>query len=195
MSHYFSQDQTSYSKEFKLQITHKKGEFELISDSGVFSKKRLDKGSKLLIETCHIQKNQKVLDLGCGIGVIGLSVALNTNIDLTMSDVNIRALHLARKNSKNLNIKAKIINSNLFENITEEFDVILSNPPYTAGRKTCFELIEQSYKHLKIGGSLQIVARHNKGGKVLGEKIQKVYNNMTELGKGSGFRVYQGIKR
>lgn len=194
MSHYYSKNLDTKSSEFEIAVHHKKDSFKMISDHGVFSKDKLDLGSKLLIEKAQIKKNDKVLDLGCGNGIIGVSIARLFDIDLFLSDVNERALSLANQNLRKLKIKGKVINSNLFENINEEFDVILTNPPYAAGRELCFQIIIQSKEKLKKGGSLQLVARHNKGGKVLGEKIMDVFGNLNILGKGSGFRVYQGIK-
>lgn len=194
MNHYYSEKQQSSSKQFMISIKHKHDQFELISAHGVFSKKKLDLGSKLLIEKCVVKKNQKVLDLGCGIGVIGISILRLTTVDMTFSDVNERALSIVNKNLKKHSLKGNIIKSNVFESIEDKFDVILSNPPYAAGRKLCFEIISQSFNNLKEDGSLQLVARHNKGGKVLGEKIEEVFGNLEILGKGSGFRVYCGKK-
>lgn len=194
MNHYYSEKQQSSSKQFNINIKHKNDEFELISAHGVFSKKKLDLGSKLLIEKCVVKKNQKVLDLGCGIGVIGISVLRLASVDMTFSDVNERALRIVNKNLKKYSLKGKVIKSDVFKSIEDKFDVILSNPPYAAGRKLCFEIITQSFNNLNEDGSLQLVARHNKGGKVLGEKIEEVFGNLEILGKGSGFRVYSGKK-
>ncbi|MFT4261286.1 MAG: class I SAM-dependent methyltransferase [Candidatus Woesearchaeota archaeon] len=194
MSHYYSEKQQSNSNQFKINIKHKQDEFELISAHGVFSKKKLDLGSKLLIEKCLVKKGQKVLDLGCGIGVIGISLLRLNSLNMTFSDVNERALSLVNKNLKKHSLNAKVIKSDVFNSIEDKFDVILSNPPYAAGRKLCFDIITQSFNNLEEDGSLQLVARHNKGGKVLGEKIQEVFGNLEILGKGSGFRVYMGKK-
>jgi 16S rRNA (guanine1207-N2)-methyltransferase len=194
MSHYYTANSDTKSSEFEIAVHHKKDSFRMISDHGVFSKDKLDLGSKLLIEKAQINKNDKVLDLGCGNGIIGVSIARLVSVDLFLSDVNERAISLANQNLRKLKIKGKVINSNIFENIDDEFDVILTNPPYAAGREVCFKIIIESKDKLKKGGSLQLVARHNKGGKVLGEKIMEVFGNLNILGRGSGFRVYQGVK-
>jgi 16S rRNA (guanine1207-N2)-methyltransferase len=70
------------------------------------------------------------------------------------------------------------------------FDTILLNPPQTAGKKLCFELIEESKAHLKKDGLLQLVARHNKGGKDLSKKMLEVFGNVEPTAKEAGFRVY-----
>jgi len=192
MPHYYSKKQTSQLNLKKINIKLKKMQFELYSGSGVFSKDRLDKGSKLLIENAVIEPGSSILDLGCGIGVIGISLRLMyPRIKVKMIDINNRAIKLCRKNIKlhNLN-KIDVVNSNLYEKIDEKFDTILVNPPQTAGRDICFNIIEQAPKYLKKNGSLQLVARHNKGGKVLEKRMLKVFGNSEQTAKGSGFRVY-----
>ena len=87
-------------------------------------------------------------------------------------------------------LKATIIQSDGFENIKNEFDTILLNPPQTTGKQLCFKLIEDSKKHLKNKGYLQIVARHNKGGIELSKKMLEVFNNVKDIAKASGYRIY-----
>ncbi len=195
MTHYYSPNQNTDFEPFKIIVSTKKGQFEIYSSSGVFSKKKLDNASKLLIENAEIKQNQKVLDLGCGYGVMGMALKkFHPSLQVTLSDISQRALKLARLNKKELDLDVKIKKSDLFSNINEKFDVIITNPPYAAGRQTCFDIITQSINFLKPGGTLQLVARHKKGGKVLGEKIQEVYGNLDDSKKGSGFRIYKGKK-
>jgi len=192
MPHYYSKKQTSQLNLKKINIKLKKIQFELYSGSGVFSKDRLDKGSKLLIENALIEPKDYVLDLGCGIGVIGISLKLlYPNIKVKMLDINNRAIKLCRKNIKLHHLDdIAVVNSNLYEKVDEKFDTILVNPPQTAGRQVCFNIIVQAPKYLKKKGILQLVARHNKGGKVLEEKMQEIFGNSEQIAKGSGFRVY-----
>ena len=81
-----------------------------------------------------------------------------------------------------------------FENIKDKFDTILLNPPQTAGKQLCQKLIEDSKQHLNPKGCLQLVARHNKGGKELSKKMFEVFGNMKEIAKGSGYRTYLSQK-
>lgn len=191
MEHYFTKTPKSELKIFKIKDKIKNKEIEFYTASGLFSAKSIDKGSKLLIEKCIIKDNWKILDLGCGYGIIGLSLKLlYPKLEITFSDINERATQITNKNLKLHNIKAKIIQSNCFENIRENFDSILLNPPQTAGRELCFKMIEESKSYLKNNGLLQIVARHNKGGKELSKKMFKVFNNVKETAKSSGYRIY-----
>jgi release factor glutamine methyltransferase len=71
-----------------------------------------------------------VLDLCCGSGALGIAISKNTNNDVWLSDVSDKALYVARKNAKLNHVNVKIVNSDLFKNISEKFDLIVSNPPY-----------------------------------------------------------------
>jgi len=137
-----------------------------------------------------------VLDLGCGIGVIGISVKLlYPKTKVLLSDINERAIMLSKKNIENLKLEnIDAIKSDIFSDIKKEFDAILVNPPQTAGKEVCFKIIEESLNHLKEKGLLQLVARHKKGGLSLKEKMLSVFGNVRETAKESGFRVYVSEK-
>ncbi len=191
MTHYYSEKQFSEFDLKKIPINLKKVQFELFSASGIFSKDKLDKGSELLIENAIIEPNWQVLDFGCGIGVVGVSLKkLYPSINVTMLDINERAVMVSKKNVKLHNLDIKIIKSNLYSKINSKFDTILVNPPQTAGKELCFKIIEQAKDHLNSNGLLQLVARHNKGGSSLKKKMQELYGNVQETAKGSGYRVY-----
>jgi len=195
MEHYYSKKQNSLLNIKRIRQKIKNIDFEFYTGSGVFSKERIDKGTLILAENMIINKNSKVLDIGCGIGVLGITAAKFFNAEDVMSDINKRAVMLAKKNIELNNVKAKIHQGNLYEKIKQnDFDVILSNPPQTAGKETCFKMIEQSKKYLKNGGSLQLVVRHNKGGKTLSKKMEEVFGNLKVIAKKSGYWVYVSEK-
>lgn len=194
MPHYYSEKQQGPFEPFPLTIRLKDIEFTLYSASGVFSIKRLDKGTETLLTYCDLPALGSVLDLGCGYGVVGLATKLRRpDLSVTLSDVNERALRLARMNADHLHLDVTITKSDLFENLAS-FDCILVNPPYVAGRELLFKLIEHAQEHLNSGGALQLVARHQKGGKALEAKMQEVFGNVDVLGKKAGFRVYRSKK-
>jgi len=195
MEHYYSTQQKSPLKIKKINQKIRKQEFEFYTASGVFSKEKIDKGTLILAENMIIEKNNKVLDLGCGVGILGIVAVKLFNADVVMSDVNKRAVMLAKMNIKINNIKAEIYQGSLYEKIkNNDFDVVLSNPPQTAGKEICFKLIEQSNEHLKNNGNLQLVARHNKGGKTLSKKMEEVFGNVRVIAKKSGYWVYVSKK-
>ena len=192
MQHYYSEKQTSPLRLKKIKAILRGISFEFYTASGIFSPKKIDRGTKILIERLIMEKDWKVLDFGCGYGPVGITTAkCFPETQVLMIDINRRAIQLANMNIKlnNLsNISAKY--SNLFENIDQKFDTILVNPPQTAGRKLCFEIIGQSKKYLEKDGLLQLVARHNKGGSELSKKMKEVFGNVNEIAKKSGYRVY-----
>lgn len=195
MEHYYSEKQTSKLNIKKINQKINGAEFFFFTSSGTFSKNRVDRGTLILAENMIMKKNSKILDIGCGIGVLGIAAAKLFNANVVMSDINKRAIFLADKNANLNKINAKILQGNLYEKIYEkDFDAILSNPPQTAGKKICFELIEQSKAYLRKNGALQLVARHNKGGKTLSNKMKEVFGNVKAIAKKSGYWVYLSVK-
>lgn len=194
MPHYYDEEQTSAFEPFLLNIKLKDLAFTVYSASGVFSLRRLDKGTEVLLQYCELPDTGRVLDLGCGYGVVACAVKMRKpECEVLASDVNERSLKLTRMNAKHLNLDIKVMKSNLFDNI-ETVDVVLVNPPYVAGRKLIFKLIEQAQTKLSPDGNLQLVARHQKGGKMLEAKMQEIFGNVETIGKKAGFRVYKSVK-
>lgn len=200
-THYFSKKQDTRYEEIDIKFYLKKRNIEvnLKSAHGIFSKNKLDNGSELLIDHCKLENDWKILDLGCGFGAIGISLALyNQTIKVDMCDVNERATKLSRKNVKNqgLRERIKVLNSDIYSKIEDkDYDSILINPPQTAGKIVCNKMIVEAKEHLKEGGYLQIVARHQKGGRGFEELMQKTYGNVETIAKGSGFRIYCSQKK
>ena len=196
MQHYFTKKPTSKLKIDNIKVNFFNKEFKFLTGSGVFSKKKVDLGTQLLIKKSIIKPSWSILDLGCGYGVVGIVLAkLNPELKVVMSDVNSRAVMLAKKNCVLNKVKnIKVMHSDSFNKINEEFNAILLNPPQTAGKKICFQLIDDSKQHLKKGGLLQIVARHNKGGKDLSKHMKKLFGNVKEISKKSGYRIYTSEK-
>ncbi|NIG63007.1 MAG: 16S rRNA (guanine(1207)-N(2))-methyltransferase RsmC [Serratia symbiotica] len=130
---------------------------------GVFSRNGLDTGSALLLSTLEDSMQGKVLDIGCGPGVVAAVLAkLSPKVKLTLSDVSAAALDSSRATLAANDIKGEVIVSNVYSNITGHFDMIISNPPFHDGLPnsltTAEILIRGALKHLPIGGRLRIVA-------------------------------------
>ncbi len=192
MAHYYSEYQDSELKLKKIKSLLRDKSFEFYTGSGVFSKDKVDKGSELLINSCILEKKWRVLDLGCGYGAVGIAIArIFSDAAVEMVDVNRRAVKLARMNLKLNNVdNAKVFSSDLFSKVNDKFNTIVVNPPQKAGKDVCFKIIEESMDYLFKNGLLQLVARHNKGGKVLSQKMEEVFGNVKDIGKKSGYRVY-----
>ncbi|RLG17597.1 16S rRNA methyltransferase [Nanoarchaeota archaeon] len=190
MVHYYSEEQEGEKREGKLLVWIKGRYYELYTLSGIFSWRKLDKGTKLLAENMIIKKGWRVLDMGCGYGILGIVAWDRGAKEVVFVDRNPRAVEAASVNKDKYGVKGDVIQSNLYENVKGKFNTIISNPPITAGMETCLKLIEGAKKHLKKGGLLQIVARHKKGGKRLMEKIMEVFGNCEVLAKRGGYWLY-----
>lgn len=93
----------------------------------------------------------KILDLCTGSGAIGLAIKKKyPNIDVTLSDISEEALEIAKYNSENLNLKVKIIKSNLLDDIKDKYDIIISNPPYIKDNEKIEEIVKNNEPHLAL---------------------------------------------
>ncbi|HHH99942.1 MAG TPA: 16S rRNA methyltransferase, partial [Thermococcus litoralis] len=99
MSHYYSQEPNVPLKTKIIEVVIRGERFRFITSSGVFSFGKLDRGTKLLIENMVLEKNWRVLDLGCGYGAIGIVASRFVNY-VVMTDINKRAVSIAKKNLK-----------------------------------------------------------------------------------------------
>jgi 16S rRNA G1207 methylase RsmC len=194
--HYYDAQQEGELKPFKVGMRARGHPLELWSGAGVFSKERLDAGTSLLADECVLEPHWRVHDLGCGIGVVGIVVKrTHPSCAVLCSDVSERAVALARKNAAQLGLDIEVRISDGYVTIPERFDTVLLNPPYVAGRKVVFSLLEQAHAHLVDEGLLQVVARHNKGGAMIREKLAELFGNCDDSRRRGGYRIYVAKKR
>jgi 16S rRNA (guanine1207-N2)-methyltransferase len=192
--HYFTETPRSEKRYGLVTAVINGMQYEFLTCSGVFSPKGIDKGTFILAENMRLKPNGDVLDFGCGYGTIGTVAAGLTSGKVLMTDINKRAIELAKKNIKRNRLEnAKARQGNIFEKIPEKFDAILLNPPFTAGMDIVFAMLEQSKEHLNPDGTIQVVARHNKGGSRLKAKLLELYGNCEETAREAGYRVYLSI--
>ncbi len=99
----------------------------------------------------------KVLDLGTGSGCIGLTLALEEkNLDVTITDISQDALKIASKNKQKLNANAKVIQSDLFNQVQSKFDMIISNPPYIPDDEVVQDIVLKEPSVALYGGKLGV---------------------------------------
>jgi 16S rRNA G1207 methylase RsmC len=169
--------------------------FEFLTASSVFSKRRIDLGTRLLIESMMLPKEGCVLDIGCGYGAVGIVAAkLNPKLHVVMTDVNIRAVRLARKNiEKNKTFNAEVHHGKFYEPVKDQvFNCVLSNPPVSAGMDTVKAIITGAPCVLADKGAFQMVIRSKIGSKTLPATFEETFGNVEVLARGSGFRVLLG---
>lgn len=196
MAHYYDKEQSSPLRPEQVSFTARGRVFTATTWSGTFSRDSLDKGTEVLINYADLPVIGRVLDLGCGWGAVSLVVAsVAPALELVACDVSERAVSLTRKNLQDNGLdKVFVKHSDGFEKLQGSFDCVLTNPPYAAGRQVCYRLIDESFEHLSQGGSLQLVARHKKGGAMLEKHMFEVFGNVDTLAKKGGFRVYKSVK-
>lgn len=187
MRHYFTNDENEIKEKYSFKANIFDKQFIFNTTNGVFSKEKLDYGSKLLLENLITSDIKgKVLDIGCGYGPIGIILASFKDIELHMTDINIRALELAKENARIHNISCvKIYESYIYDEIDTKFDYIISNPPIRAGKKVIYEIIGSAKKHLNKNGKLWVVIRKAQGAPSLIRDMSDIYNiNVIDRKKG-----------
>ncbi|WP_223703243.1 class I SAM-dependent methyltransferase [Sutcliffiella deserti] len=196
--HYYTNKPSVESNRQHWVFELKGNAISFTTDAGVFSKKEVDFGSRLLIEEFkvpHVAGN--ILDVGCGYGPIGLSLAKafpDRHIDLI--DVNERAIELARENArKNEIFNTTIFPSNIYEKVEQvDYVAILSNPPIRAGKKVVHEILEKSWNHLAPGGELWIVIQKKQGAPSAIEKLETLYEEVEVVLKKKGYYIIRSKK-
>lgn len=197
MAHYYTNNINLKSEESRITFRYREHDIVFISDYGVFSKERVDYGSRVLLEEIDIKPNQKkLLDVGCGYGTLGISLKKEFPwISADMVDVNERAVHLANESiNYNKVSDAKAYQSNIYENVEGTFDIIVSNPPIRAGKKVVFEILEKAYDHLNKYGELVIVIQKKQGAPSAKKKMEDVFGNCEIVTRDKGYFILKSIK-
>ena len=178
--------------ELRVELLEHKMTF--LTDAGVFSKKMIDFGSQLLLKCLEVEKGERVLDVGCGYGPLGISLVKAYGVQATMVDINNRALDLARKNAERNQVSATIFQSNIYEQVEGKFDHVISNPPIRAGKQVVHEIIEKSMDFLEDGGDLTIVIQKKQGAPSAKNKMEDVFGNCEIIKKDKGYYILRSVK-
>jgi len=191
--HYFTPQPKATGGRRVIAATLRGHRFRLVTEGGVFSRGRVDTGTRLLIAAMQVAPTDSFLDLGCGYGVVGVVAAqLAPQGRIVLVDVNERAVALARENlALNAIQNAEARHGDGFAAVGEEyFDVIALNPPIRAGLAVVHRLILEAAHHLAPGGRFYLVARTRQGAVRLAAKMGEAFGNVEEAAKGGGYRVF-----
>lgn len=199
MGQYFTNDEKVASHERDVSFDIDGKHITLTTDNGVFSKNKIDEGSFAFLKVIvPLRLSGNILDLGCGYGTIGLTVALTSvSARVELADVNLRALALCRRNAESLRVQDRVtvLQSDVYSNINEEkFDSILINPPIRAGKQVTYSMYEGAFERLNVGGSLYIVIRKAQGAPSASKYIESLFGNIKLLDRSKGYYIYQATR-
>lgn len=188
MSQYFDNDKSIKSNKKLIEFNFNNKKYNVYSDNGVFSKDRFDYGTRVLLESIDINNLcGNVLDLGCGIGVVGIILGtINKNINIDMVDINDRAINLAKENMSLNKVKGNVFISDVYSNINKKYNYIITNPPIRAGKEVVRRFLLGGYDYLTDDGILYFVMRKDHGVKSMIKELENKYI-VNILNKDKGF--------
>ncbi len=198
MSHYFQDDPNLVSNIKEISFEINGITMRLLTDNGVFSKNNVDEGSYAFLKVLlPLDLGNTILDLGCGYGTIGLTLAkAHEKARITLADVNPRAVALCERNAGLLNLSPRvtILQSDIYEKIEGPYDSIVVNPPIRAGKLVTYRMYEEAKQYLIDGGSLYIVIRKAQGAESASRYIETIFGNVTLLKRDKGYYIYRATK-
>lgn len=195
--HYYTSVPTSEHRPARLRYLYRGAELTLDTDSGVFSRTEIDRGTDILLRALPETMTGDVLDMGCGYGVVGVAVGKRyPACRIAMADVNQRACGLARENAKSNGVSARVWDSDGYANVPpgETFDFILQNPPIRAGKAVIYQMFAQGSQRLRENGSLWLVIRKQQGAPSAVTYLQSLFHQVLTVTKESGYWVLQCAK-
>ena len=161
--HYYTENPASAHDERRIVLSILGQELTFTTDAGVFSRDGLDRGTELLLEALP-ELTGRVLDLGCGWGAVGVALGKKyPALGIVMTDINSRAVELARRNLAANGVKAEVVQGDGFQSVAGDFDAIVTNPPIRAGKAVIYGLFAQARDRLRPGGALYLVIRKQQG--------------------------------
>ncbi|MFP3202152.1 MAG: methyltransferase [Sulfolobus sp.] len=166
------------------------------STSGLFSKDKLDLGTRILLENLILPESGTVADVGCGYGPIGIFIALkNPNLKVYMLDVDKKAVYFSSRNVKRykLDDRVFVIRSDIFSALPKEvkFNGIYSNPPLKAGKEFIIRLVNESHERLEKGGIIELVVY--KGEENVINEFKKYFDSKV-LKREKGYSIILAVK-
>lgn len=198
MGHYFDENPEISSQVREISFTLFDKKYTYYTDNGVFSKSRIDEGTYIFLKVLvPLGLSGRILDLGCGYGPIGLTIAQNSNeARVDLADINSRALALASRSGDRLNLNSRVtfLHSDIYEKIEGPYDSIVVNPPIRAGKVVTYSMYSGARQRLIDGGSLYVVIRKKQGAESAFKYLETVFENVSVLHKEKGYWIIQARK-
>lgn len=198
MGHYFINDPSLKSNKKIIKYTFLGKEVSFYTDNGIFSKDRVDFGTNVLLNSLEdLSEYKRILDVGCGVGVIGISIAAKyPSVNMEMVDVNEKAIALTKENivlNKLQNCNTFL--SNVYSNVNNTYDLIISNPPIRAGKEIVHGIASGAKNLLNEGGCFYAVVQKKQGADSFKKKLEEVYGNVKIVNKDSGYIIFKSINQ
>lgn len=188
--HYYTSTPTSAHEARSFRTVFAGRVLAFDTDAGVFSKQHVDPGSELLCGALPEELSGDVLDMGCGWGAMTvLTLARFPKLNITMADVNERALSLAVANVEKNHMQARAVLSDGFERIEGMFDAVITNPPIRAGKAVIYKMFEDAKAHLKPGGMLVLVIRKQQGAPSALKFLKTLYRKAEVIARDGGYWI------
>lgn len=194
LEHYFIEKEHKESDYFVFEEKFLNHNFKFKSCDDVFSKDRIDYGTKVLLETISkkVDVKGKVLDIGSGYGVIGIVLSkLFDDCKITMCDINQTGVDLSKNNIELNNAKhiENVFKSDAYENVDGQFDFIITNPPIKAGKDNLLKILVGSHEKLTKGGKLIFVIKKKHGEDSIRKRLLQIFESGEILARDSGYYI------
>lgn len=195
MKHYYTENNDLISEPEQFVFNYRNKALTFISDNGVFSKRMIDYGSRVLLEAIGIDSSKKtLLDMGCGYGTFGIALkSVYPFLEVDMVDVNDRALNLANENLKLNNISANVYLSNTYDEVKNKYDLIVTNPPIRAGKEVVTRILVESKKYLNLNGEIWVVIQKKQGAPSAKKNLESVFKKVDIIKRDKGYYILRAI--
>ncbi len=177
LEHYFTNNENLKSELRDINFSFDAYNFTFTSDNGVFSKNKIDYASLFLVKTFFAfnkKEYQTILDIGCGYGFIGITLSKILNKHIDMVDINKRAVHLSEMNIKKNKVDATAWESNIYDKVENNYDLIITNPPIRAGKSILMDFLKGGLARLNKDGELWFVISKDQGAKSVKKELEKI---------------------
>ncbi|MDR3241900.1 MAG: class I SAM-dependent methyltransferase [Lactobacillaceae bacterium] len=194
--HYYTQNPTIEHDEHTWEFALLGRTFKFTTDAGVFSKQTVDFGTRTMLEAFNSNDLPagKILDLGAGYGPVAISLAATLpDREIDAVEINERALALTLRNAQANQVGDRVhgIQSDRYQNVTDKYAAILTNPPVRAGKEVVTDMLKGAAEHLVENGTLTVVLQKKQGAPSAKKLMEEVFGNVETIAKDKGYYILE----